>query len=209
MRRIDLANQLGVSEETIRLWEKGAVQPSAERLARLIALLSLEASKWTTPAAPELDLPPLARRLRDERDARGITQAAVGQDPRSAAGDLRRMGDRTIDAGSPLLRQPGHVPGDRRVRRGHAVCNSVRRRHLRLAPVRPVRGRTAPGAAAQPSRSGRSPRRLAEHGGVLGARLPHPGLDPARRAGEGVVGRHRLAGRRAPAPRAHGRRSAS
>ena len=76
-RRIDLANELGVSEETIRLWEKGAVQPSADRLARLIALLSLEASKWTTPVAPELDLPPLARRLRDERDARGITQAAA------------------------------------------------------------------------------------------------------------------------------------
>ena len=33
-RRLELAAQLGVSEETIRLWEKGAVQPSAERLAR-------------------------------------------------------------------------------------------------------------------------------------------------------------------------------
>ena len=45
-RRLDLAAQLGVSEETIRLWEKGAVQPSAERLARLIALLALETSEW-------------------------------------------------------------------------------------------------------------------------------------------------------------------
>ena len=75
-RRVDLANQLGVSEETIRLWEKGAVQPSADRLARLIALLSLEASKWTTPAAPELDLPPLARRLRMSATP-AITQAAA------------------------------------------------------------------------------------------------------------------------------------
>ena len=77
MRRIDLAAQLGVSEETIRLWEKGAVQPSAERLARLIALLALEASSWTAPSAPGLDLPPLARRLRSERTARGMTQAAA------------------------------------------------------------------------------------------------------------------------------------
>lgn len=74
MRRIDLAAKLGVSEETIRLWEKGAVQPSAERLARLIALLSLETSKWPAPSAPGLDLPPLARRLRNERAARGMTQ---------------------------------------------------------------------------------------------------------------------------------------
>jgi transcriptional regulator with XRE-family HTH domain len=77
MRRIDLAGQLGVSEETVRLWEKGAVQPSAERLARLIALLSLETSKWTAPSPPGLDLPPLARRLRAERAARGMTQAAA------------------------------------------------------------------------------------------------------------------------------------
>ena len=77
LRRVDLAGQLGVSEETIRLWEKGAVQPSADRLARLIALLSLETAQWAaeTPHAPEL--PPLARRLRSEREARGITQAGV------------------------------------------------------------------------------------------------------------------------------------
>lgn len=77
MRRMDLAAQLGVSEETIRLWEKGAVQPSAERLARLIALVALETSDWPAPADPSPDLPPLARRLRNERDGRGMTQAAV------------------------------------------------------------------------------------------------------------------------------------
>jgi transcriptional regulator with XRE-family HTH domain len=76
-RRLELAAQLGVSEETIRLWEKGAVQPSAERLARLIAVLSLETSEWSAPTGPSTDLPPLAQRLRSERDGRGLTQAAV------------------------------------------------------------------------------------------------------------------------------------
>ena len=83
LRRLDLAAKLGVSEETIRLWEKGAVQPSADRLARLIAVLSLEISVWEPiPDAdpdPTPDLPPLGRRLRDERSARGLTQAAVAQ----------------------------------------------------------------------------------------------------------------------------------
>jgi transcriptional regulator with XRE-family HTH domain len=73
-RRVDLAAQLGVSEETIRLWERGAVQPSAERLARIIALLAFETSEWSAPDEPSADLPPLARRLRLERDGRGITQ---------------------------------------------------------------------------------------------------------------------------------------
>jgi len=77
MRRTDLAAQLGVSEETIRLWEKGAVQPSVERLARLIVLLSLETSEWPARTDPSPDLPPLARRLRSERDGRGVTQAVV------------------------------------------------------------------------------------------------------------------------------------
>jgi transcriptional regulator with XRE-family HTH domain len=77
LHRSHLAARLGVSEETIRLWEKGSVQPSADRLARLIALMSLEAEGWSAltaeTAAPEL--PPLARRLRYERDLRGMTQA--------------------------------------------------------------------------------------------------------------------------------------
>ena len=77
LRRMDLAGQLGVSEETIRLWEKGAVQPSAERLARLIALMSLETAQWPAQPEPRVELPPLARRLRDERHARGLTQAAA------------------------------------------------------------------------------------------------------------------------------------
>jgi transcriptional regulator with XRE-family HTH domain len=79
-RRLELAAQLGVSEETIRLWEKGAVQPSAERLARLIAVLALETSEWAAaPAGPAPDLPPLAQRLRTERLGRGLTQAGVVQ----------------------------------------------------------------------------------------------------------------------------------
>src|SRR5688572_19057310 len=75
IRRIDLAHQMGVTEETIRLWEKGSVQPSVDRLARLIALMSLETKEWPTRGEPAADLPPLAQRLRQEREARGITQA--------------------------------------------------------------------------------------------------------------------------------------
>lgn len=80
LRRTDLAAQMQVSEETIRLWEKGAVQPSAERLARLIALLALEATEWPTDAGANPELPPLARRLRNERDGRRMTQAAAVAD---------------------------------------------------------------------------------------------------------------------------------
>jgi transcriptional regulator with XRE-family HTH domain len=75
LRRVDLAMQLGMSEETLRLWEKGSVQPSPERLARLIAVLSLETADWPAPTHATPDLPPLARRLRQERESRGITQA--------------------------------------------------------------------------------------------------------------------------------------
>jgi transcriptional regulator with XRE-family HTH domain len=52
------------------------VQPSVERLTRLIALISLETSDWPVRDAPGPEqLPPLANRLRDERNGRGITQA--------------------------------------------------------------------------------------------------------------------------------------
>jgi transcriptional regulator with XRE-family HTH domain len=76
LRRSALAGQLGVSDETIRLWEKGSVQPSAERLARLIALMALE-DGWSalTEETSVPELPPLARRLRHERELRGMTQA--------------------------------------------------------------------------------------------------------------------------------------
>jgi transcriptional regulator with XRE-family HTH domain len=76
-RRLDLAHDLGVSEETIRLWEKGSVQPSTDRLAKVIALLSLETTDLSAPAPVEREseLPPLARRLRWERQERRMTQA--------------------------------------------------------------------------------------------------------------------------------------
>lgn len=79
LRRVDLALQLRVSEETIRLWEKGAVQPSADRLSRLIAVLALETTDWSEAGDTQPDLPPLARRLREEREARAITQAEAVQ----------------------------------------------------------------------------------------------------------------------------------
>jgi transcriptional regulator with XRE-family HTH domain len=79
LRRIDLARQIGVSDETLRLWEKGAVRPSRELLARLIALLSLEAADWSESESDEQqpELPVVARRLREERGARGMSQATT------------------------------------------------------------------------------------------------------------------------------------
>jgi transcriptional regulator with XRE-family HTH domain len=80
MRRVDVAGRLRVSEETVRLWEKGAVQPSPEHLARIIAVLSLEIAEWSGPGdAPGEELPPFARRLRQERDGRGITQVQAAE----------------------------------------------------------------------------------------------------------------------------------
>lgn len=78
LRRIDLANRLAVSEETIRLWERGAVQPSEEHLVRLIPMLSIEAASWSnSPRHRDDEMPALARTLRDERARRGLTQAAM------------------------------------------------------------------------------------------------------------------------------------
>jgi transcriptional regulator with XRE-family HTH domain len=79
LRRIDLARQIGVSDETVRLWEKGTVQPSRELLARLIALLSLEVADWSPrdSDAQPAELPLVARRLREERRARGMSQATT------------------------------------------------------------------------------------------------------------------------------------
>lgn len=83
LRRTDVASRLGVSEETIRLWERGSVQPTQDRLARLIAMLSIEASLWQAhdggADADEDELPALAQRLRAERAARGLAQRAVAQ----------------------------------------------------------------------------------------------------------------------------------
>lgn len=80
LRRVDLAQRLGVSEESIRLWERGAVQPSEEHLVRLIPMLSIESSFWQSQevAASSADEEPeLARRLREERAQRSLTQAAL------------------------------------------------------------------------------------------------------------------------------------
>jgi transcriptional regulator with XRE-family HTH domain len=80
LRRLDLAHRLGVSEESIRLWERGAVQPSEDHVVRLIPILAIEGSLWQGSAAPEPEeLPELARRLRDERKALGLTQAALAR----------------------------------------------------------------------------------------------------------------------------------
>ena len=79
LSRADLAARLSVSEESVRRWERGWSAPSSDRIAQLIAVLSIDASAlMTLPVHPD-DLPPLARRLRDERAQRRITQAEAGE----------------------------------------------------------------------------------------------------------------------------------
>jgi transcriptional regulator with XRE-family HTH domain len=80
MRRATLAADLGVSEETVRLWERGAVRPSTDHLTRLIVVLALDAAQWTTSDNSGPDLPALARRLRHERGERLITQAEASRE---------------------------------------------------------------------------------------------------------------------------------
>lgn len=78
LRRLDLAHRLGVSEESIRLWERGAVQPSEDHLVRLIPILAIEGALWQDSPAPAPDeQTELARRLLQERQALGLTQAAL------------------------------------------------------------------------------------------------------------------------------------
>lgn len=78
LRRRDLAHRLGVSEESVRLWERGSVQPSEDHLVRLIPILAIEGSLWQdAPAPPPEEQTELARRLLQERQALGLTQAAL------------------------------------------------------------------------------------------------------------------------------------
>jgi transcriptional regulator with XRE-family HTH domain len=86
MNRAQLAARLAVTEESIRRWERGGARPSPESLVRLLAVLALDGAEFTTlgdedaPAAGAADdRPEIARRLRDERSARGISQAEAGK----------------------------------------------------------------------------------------------------------------------------------
>jgi transcriptional regulator with XRE-family HTH domain len=86
MNRAQLAARLAVTEESIRRWERGGARPSPESLVRLLAVLALDGAEFTTlgdddaPAARSADdRPEIARRLRDERSARGISQAEAGK----------------------------------------------------------------------------------------------------------------------------------
>lgn len=94
-----LAARLGVSEESVRRWEHGWTAPSPDRLARLLVVLAIdlgaaggpgaggrsdpgatgEPGRVVDEAASEPAPPELARRLRDERRARGMTQAAAAE----------------------------------------------------------------------------------------------------------------------------------
>ena len=86
MNRAQLAARLAVTEESIRRWERGGARPSPESLVRLLAVLALDGAEFTTlgehdaPAARATDdRPEIARRLREERSARGISQAEAGK----------------------------------------------------------------------------------------------------------------------------------
>jgi transcriptional regulator with XRE-family HTH domain len=83
MNRAQLAARLAVTEESIRRWERGGARPSPESLIRLVAVLSLDGAEFTTladePAGTGDDRPEIARRLRQERSARGLSQAGAGK----------------------------------------------------------------------------------------------------------------------------------
>jgi transcriptional regulator with XRE-family HTH domain len=86
MNRAQLAARLAVTEESIRRWERGGARPSPESLVRLLAVLALDGAEFTTlgehdaPAARATDdRPEIARRLREERSAQGISQAEAGK----------------------------------------------------------------------------------------------------------------------------------
>ena len=78
LTRTELAWRVGVSEETVRRWERGGSQPSEDRLLKLIAVLALDGAALQLVPGGEEDVPPLARRLRAERADRRITQAEAG-----------------------------------------------------------------------------------------------------------------------------------
>lgn len=88
LTRGELAARLGVSEESVRRWEVGWTAPSPERLARLLVVLALDAAALAglagaggerAAAGDAAEPPELARRLREERRARGISQAAAAE----------------------------------------------------------------------------------------------------------------------------------
>jgi transcriptional regulator with XRE-family HTH domain len=89
MNRAQLAARLAVTEESIRRWERGGARPSAESLIRLLAVLALDGAEFTTlgdddgasagATTAADDRPEIARRLREERSARGISQAEAGK----------------------------------------------------------------------------------------------------------------------------------
>src|SRR5689334_11525881 len=74
LTRRDLAGRVGVSEETIRRWERGGSRPSDDRLVKLIAVLAIDGAALRLDAHGVDDLPSLAKLLRAERADRGITQ---------------------------------------------------------------------------------------------------------------------------------------
>ena len=200
LRRIDLAYQMGVTEETIRLWEKGSVQPSVERLARLIALMALETDGVAGPQRARRR-PSSARAAPAPASARpvALTQAEVvrileSRRPPTPAGrpGAPRLAPTSSTAwpsssGSPSRTSPPCAP----------------RRSWSTPPAGPPSASSS-GLAARSSGSpaARSPRRSGVSQGTvvaweLGYRVP--GSTQLPRLAAATLGRHRLPGRR-PCP---------
>lgn len=117
LSRAQLATRLGVTEETVRRWEKGGAKPSLENLSRLIAVLSLDGAEWTSILTASSELPRLAQRLREERAARGIAQELAARllgvaQPTYAGWEVGRAGPAAqfIPSIAAFLGEPvGHV----------------------------------------------------------------------------------------------------
>lgn len=79
MSRAELAQRVGVSEESIRRWERGGARPTPDRLAHVIAVMAIDAGRLASLSKGTDERPELARRLLDERTGRGITQAQAAR----------------------------------------------------------------------------------------------------------------------------------
>ena len=79
MSRAELAQRVGVSEESIRRWERGGARPTPERLAHVIAVMAIDAGRLAALSKSGDERPKLARLLLDERSGRRITQAQAAR----------------------------------------------------------------------------------------------------------------------------------
>jgi transcriptional regulator with XRE-family HTH domain len=77
MTQLDVADELGVGQPTVSVWEAGEQVPDVERFEALEAAVGLEAGtlRASLGLPPVDDGPPLSVRIRDARLAAGLLQA--------------------------------------------------------------------------------------------------------------------------------------